>query len=289
MRTTNRKEYVMKSGKLLSCYSRERQIKIPDGIKSIDYYAFEDNDVTEIIILNKEIKRVNVHAFCRCTNLKNIFVDPKNETFYSEDGILYEKTKKGVRLVTVPRGKQGRIIIPKGVSCISCYAFEKCSEITDVEIPDSVTVIESYAFCGCSKIKHIKAMRVTTCIEVCGANTVIPLTFPQIPFLNYRNLNWKMSLVLGFLYNPELYNEGELDLKPDRKKKRGTYANYAMMQKRYVLPYVFKFDQPKMLQFYVDRNGISEKNFEKMFLCPAQEASAERCVAFLLDWKSENK
>ncbi len=34
---------------------------------------------------------------------------------------------------------------------------------------------------------------------------------------------------------------------------------------------------------------MAKKNFEKMFLCPAKEVSAERCVAFLLDWESENK
>lgn len=288
----NVNDFVIENGVLYNCFSTEQCIVIPDGVKEIAPQAFENNTSATKIIIGKDV----VYFPKWIMENREIDVDPENKKFYSVEGVLYLKGNDGLWLVACPTSKKGEFIVPENVVRIDRLAFENCKEITAIKVSESVNYIEYSAFCGCSKLKYIFALGKS---EFYGRSfaiendMLIPLICPKASLkYDYFRLH-KINLTLGFLYNSEIYCSEEMNFKPNRVgewyEKEETFAHFAMSQKRYILPYIFRLDEPKLLQFYVDNNGITKKNFEKMFLCPAKEVSAERCVAFLLDWESENK
>ena len=72
----------------------------------------------------------------------------------------YSVTEDGTVKITGYNGNQKNVIIPdkidgKKVTGIGDYAFENCTNLTNITIPDSVTNIGEYAFQGCSNLTSI--------------------------------------------------------------------------------------------------------------------------------------
>ena len=70
---------------------------------------------------------------------------PKYKTI---DGVLYNKDMS--TLLVCPRGKNGNITIPEGVTEIKAFAFAN-SKIEKVSFPDSLKKIGKHAFFECSR------------------------------------------------------------------------------------------------------------------------------------------
>ena len=51
--------------------------------------------------------------------------------------------------------KDGKFVIPDGVTSIKKYAFYGCQSLTSVAIPDSVTSIENFAFHCCNNLTNV--------------------------------------------------------------------------------------------------------------------------------------
>lgn len=112
------------------------------------------------------IKTQNVHGYY-------FMVDPENQRYCSEDGVLYNKSKTA--LLSFPRGKEAdgfripstvkmigtwafgfssveNVIIPDGVEEIGDSAFEFCKKLRSIYIPESVKKIARNAFYECKRV-----------------------------------------------------------------------------------------------------------------------------------------
>ena len=125
-------------------------------------------------------------AFFSTSDVKSATVDPENENYVSIDGIIYNKDT--TKFVYIPDGLEGKITIPEGISVIpkgyekSDYlsfwkrkitkvtlpeelyiidssAFEKCSELEEINIPSTVHTIRPNAFAECGKLANISGAR----------------------------------------------------------------------------------------------------------------------------------
>ena len=97
---------------------------------------------------------IYVSTFKGCSNLSAINVDKNNQSYVSEDGVLY--TKDMTELVYFPEGKTTvNFRVPKSVTTIGESAFCYCSSLTSIELPSSLTSIEWYAFSGCSSLTSV--------------------------------------------------------------------------------------------------------------------------------------
>ena len=105
-------------------------LKISDIVTSIDFYALDE-----------------------CQKLTNIEVDLNNQTYASQDGVLYNKEKTS--LIKCPAGKTGTLVIPDGVTDIIQLAFNGCEELTNITLPDSITEIGYFTFGGCYGLTSI--------------------------------------------------------------------------------------------------------------------------------------
>lgn len=152
-------------------------ISIPNGVTIIDEEAFGECTALKNVVLPDSMVILGDGAFCSCTGLTSVFipkniesitlpgcnkdvaschtfggcteltridVDPKNETYSSHDGVLYNKDK--TELLLCPMGKKGSYIIPEGVTSIRRDAFSRCRGLINVTIPNTVTSIGDNAF-----------------------------------------------------------------------------------------------------------------------------------------------
>ena len=160
---------------------------IPQTVKNIDDYAFEDCDkITSLDISN--VTTIGSGAFFRCSNLSNIKLSNNltsigEQAFYQCNGltsIAIPNTVKslGARafyqckalssitlsssLQSIWEGtfegciKLGSIIIPNSVLNIGFLAFSGCTSLSSIVIPNSVKNLGTYStFSGCTALKEI--------------------------------------------------------------------------------------------------------------------------------------
>ena len=115
-------------------------VVIPDGVTSINDYAFCRCKSVESVTIPNSVTSIGDFAFHWCTSLTNV--------------ILPNSVKEiGVNAF---RGcKFESVTIPDSVTSIGDYAFSDCTSLTSITIPNSVTSIGKQAFQFCSSLKSI--------------------------------------------------------------------------------------------------------------------------------------
>ncbi len=125
------------------------EFTIPAQIVDIGDWAFASTLLTDITI-PANLSSMGRAVFAGCPSLSDIYVDPANTHFASEDGVLYNAGKSV--LLAFPGGKSGAFTVPDGVQTIGINAFFACKNLTEVLIPESVALIDDGAFIDCSHL-----------------------------------------------------------------------------------------------------------------------------------------
>ncbi len=120
---------------------------IPDGVIRISDHAFDSCEYMTSVAIPKSVESIGYCAFCYCTDMESILIDPDNPHYKSMDGILF--TKDGSTLVQFPCGVTESYTVPHGVTTIGEYAFSGAS-LSNVILPDSIEIIMQGAFEGSS-------------------------------------------------------------------------------------------------------------------------------------------
>ena len=156
-------------------------IEIPEGVTSIGNSAFQGCSSLTSVDLPDTITSIGDSAFRNCSSLTSINVDSSNNSYCSEDGILYNKEKS--ILIKYPEGKKDATsyIVPEGVTSIGDSAFQNCSSLTSIEIGEGVTSIGSSTFSGCSKLTSIEIPEGVTSIGNSAFYNCSSLTSIEIP------------------------------------------------------------------------------------------------------------
>ena len=128
-------------------------VTIPDSVTSIGQYAFDSCTSLTSVMIPANVTSIGVGTFSGCTSLTEIIVDSNNQSYTTEDGILFDKNLETI--LCYPGGKAGNFTISNSVTSIESYAFYKCTSLTDVTIPDSVTSIGYEAFYRCTSLTTI--------------------------------------------------------------------------------------------------------------------------------------
>ena len=140
-------------------------IVFPDSLTSIGVSAFTNCSSLTSIKIPKNLTTIDDFAFSACSNLSEFIVDPKNPSFSSEDGVLFDKNME--TLLTCPTAKSGTYSIPSNVTSIGSSAFSGCENLTSIIISNSVTTINYGAFYGCSNLTSVMIPKSVTSIGDC--------------------------------------------------------------------------------------------------------------------------
>ena len=133
-------------------YTNISEIDIPEGITSIDGYAFEGCSRLEKVKIPASLNSFNIGVFWDVKSLKNIIVDEKNKSFKFQNGLLLSKDG-----MIVYFGLLGltEVSIPEGVTEIKGNSFAG-SETTTISLPNSLENISGGEFNEMKKLKEIK-------------------------------------------------------------------------------------------------------------------------------------
>ena len=164
------------------------KVVIPDSVKTIGVQAFEACTSLMTISIGGGVDNIKASAFYECKNLQTIDVSYGNQTYYSIDGILFNKSD--MKLIQYPTGNSRteytlpngtseicarsfaycnalkKLNIAKDVKKINNYAFYRCNGLLDIMIPDGVNTIYGYAFCDCANLENVVISNTVTDIGV---------------------------------------------------------------------------------------------------------------------------
>ncbi len=160
-----------------------------NGVKTLKSVDFGNNESIRIMSnafyqtgltslhIPANVTYIGEYAFVGIKSLKEITVDEANPNYKSEDGLLLNKTVR--KLINVPAGREGSLVVPTSVEEIGFGAFEesklssvtfdananiltfgyraffKAENITEITIPASVVSIDYYAFAYCKNLETV--------------------------------------------------------------------------------------------------------------------------------------
>jgi hypothetical protein len=159
---------------------------------SIGDYAFYGCTNLTSVTIGSGVTSIGEHApFYLCKRLTAINVDPSNNTYSSQDGVVCNKTKTSI--IYAPEGITGAIIIPNTVNSIENGAFQCCTSLTSVTIPNSVNSIGSAAFDECTNLTSVTIGSGVTSIgnwafrDCTNLTSITFATGSNIPDANFGN------------------------------------------------------------------------------------------------------
>ena len=155
----------MDKSKLISFRNQEaKSFIIPNGVMSIEKYAFSDCSSLISISVPKSVTSIGDGAFDGCSSLSSIAISDSITSIgtWTFDGC------KSLRSLVIPDsvtsiGNEAfrgcfslcSLVIPDSVTSIGEGAFDGCSSLRSLVIPDSVTSIGDGAFSSCSSLRSL--------------------------------------------------------------------------------------------------------------------------------------
>ncbi len=129
-------------------------VTLPDSILSIGAMAFYSCDAITSIDIPKSVTTIGDEAFGCCDLLADITVVENNNTYSSENGILYNKDKTALIQYPIAKARQS-FTIPNTVKTIGYSSFYNSSKLKSIWLPNNLESIADRAFCGCSSLTGI--------------------------------------------------------------------------------------------------------------------------------------
>lgn len=129
------------------------------------------------LVLPKDVCSI---AGSKCASLENVSIAEENDTYSSEDGILYNKDKTS--LFFYPAGKTAEsFAVPASVTKIESSAFSENKHLKSVTTGDAIDTIGGYSFANCTSLESVTFGDALTKIE--------PYAFKGCSALTAANFN----------------------------------------------------------------------------------------------------
>jgi len=138
------KDFEIKNGILMKYNGVDKEVIIPDGIRSIDDCAFYNCSTLTSVIIPDSVTIIRSEAFQSCKNLISVKFS-------------------------------------KNIAIIEEFAFDSCISLLSVILPESIINIEDFAFCNCSSLTSVKFPENIRNIGSCSFRYCKNLTSAVIP------------------------------------------------------------------------------------------------------------
>ncbi len=117
------------------------EVSLPDSVRTVGELVFEACTSLAQVRIGKGVSEIGSWSFYACPNLRGFEVDPENEHFISENGILFNRDRTS--LVKYPATLPGSYTIPDTLTNIAHSAFSYCPELTAIQVSESQAVFSS--------------------------------------------------------------------------------------------------------------------------------------------------
>ncbi|MBQ8764294.1 MAG: leucine-rich repeat protein [Clostridia bacterium] len=161
--------------------SKLKSVDIPDSVEYIGSSVFRNCTALETLNIGKSVEYIDDNAFRdeKGLGLKEITVDPENQYFSSENGVLYNKDK--TVLIKYPTSNERKVFeIPEGVETIGDDSFKNCKSIRKVILPTTTKTIENGAFTSATNLDEVVLNEgLTTVLGGFGGSGIRTIRFPE--------------------------------------------------------------------------------------------------------------
>ena len=169
-----------KDGKDLVVYPQigETSVVVPDGVLSIEDYAFACHENLERVQLPAGIINIGNYAFQNCSKLTDVTI---TDSIMNIGSGAFEET--ALTSLQLPNGatnlfirdeafygcdKLTSVVIPEGVASIGDHAFYKCTGLKNAAIPDSVADLGWSIFGNCTSLESVTLTENTPYLNLRG-------------------------------------------------------------------------------------------------------------------------
>ena len=263
---------------LLMYPSATGDVTIPNGVITIDQYAFSGCSGLTSVTIPDSVTTIEYNAFYDCQNLESVTLGKNVRTI---GGSAFEYCYK-----------LASIEIPDSVKEIGSYAFYYCRSLTNVTIPDSVTKIGYNAFSGCEALTSVifKDTDGWTCD---GSDIDVTDTARNATYLTdtYCDYTWK-KVVKGMYISGLNSNwagdtdSGDADIMT--KGANDVYTFTFTAENTQPFPYGFKFTTEKGWQEQYQAYNKNNHTTDITILTPGQEAGVYFITAEEISASYEN-
>lgn len=150
-------------------------------VSGISYGSFSDCSDIISITIPESISSIDYYAFNGCVGLVDIFVDSNNESFSSNDGVLYDKS--ATILIKYPSGRTDKnYLVPDFVTSIGKSAFYSCNSLEYISMNDNVEYVSAIAFYKCPVLKKVilgKGIKSIESHTFAGCNALESIDIPE--------------------------------------------------------------------------------------------------------------
>ena len=243
-----------------------QSVTIPDSVTTIDRGAFEGCSSLQSITIPNSVTTIGWWAFEGCSSLQSITI-PDSVTII---GVGAFSGCKRLRSVA----------IPNSVTTLGGHAFFNCTHLETITIPEGITAIKAGTFKRCAKLKFVFLPTSVATIDQEAFQECDNLQFifaPGVPFGDFTETKFKILAAIGYMQNCGAYKDTD---------NKALYEKYISSQKKRMLVVIFQHDIVQAVEYLEKAGKITNRNYEKDFLIPAQQAGATQCVDFLLKWKA---
>ncbi|MDO5078759.1 MAG: leucine-rich repeat domain-containing protein, partial [Streptococcus minor] len=123
-------------------------------LKIIGNRAFKTNDKMQKLFIPKGVSSIGSEVLAGNQQLREVVVDPLNEFYTSEDGVLYTKNKS--ILLTYPAQKRSVAYdLPTEVKVVASYAFENVQGLEKLKLNEGLTTLNDFALKNIENLKEI--------------------------------------------------------------------------------------------------------------------------------------
>lgn len=129
-------------------------LRMPNGLTELGACALQGASSLRSVQLPKLLSRIGTKAFAGCEQLAKINVDSANQTFFVQDGVLYDR-KTGTLLQCPPAAEMTTLNVPAGIFHIAESAVADCKQLTHVNFPQGLRTVGPFAFSGCSGLRSV--------------------------------------------------------------------------------------------------------------------------------------
>ena len=129
-----------------------RTLVLPPHLQALSLGALMDTDIDHLV-LPRKLETVQGNPLCM-TDLQSVSISPWNETFFVEDGCLYQNLTSGVYLRSCLSSSATEVTIRADTEIIGVNAFSFCSP-RELVLPDGLREIGHSAFLNCENLERV--------------------------------------------------------------------------------------------------------------------------------------
>lgn len=167
---------------------------IPDTVTLIGYFAFDINEFLQRLTIPASVRSISDGNFALARMLERVTVDPKNEYFKDDDGVLY--SADGKTLYIYPHlSDRTEYSILEGTETICFRCFTETAYLDKLTLPAGIKHIDEQAFSDMNGTEIIIPESFTETVEECE------------PWIFWSQMNeWDTTMAISYTYVPNDYN-----------------------------------------------------------------------------------